>query len=260
MFIDWLPVALCGFYLLLTFGAPVALGSPRLLLDHPSIVLWGWITSLVTAMAALLGAMTLLIVRSIDRRIGANDINDWFITLIDVLGGWLAIAVLGFVIFRIGAAASELRAQRRQRDSGLLALQASATAVVIAGMPASRVVSPEKFIGVISTSQRVIFSSGLERALSPAQLGAAVSHEIEHVRGFHDTIRGIGSLALATAPGLSASKKLAQAARIATELIADDAAAKEFGAETVASALAAAYPDAVHTHERIERLRSAGRT
>lgn len=251
---DWLPVALIGVYLTLTFGAPLMFNTPALLLRRPTLLLWGWLSTLVISVICLLAALMMFIWRSVDRNIGANDINEWWWTLSDVLLGWLSVAVLGLLIFRVGAAAAELRAQRRGRDAQLQVLHASAVEADVEGMPAYIIESPERFIGVLSTSQRVMYSSGLASALTPLQLAAAVRHEIEHVRGFHDAIRGIGALAVATAPSFPASNSLARAARIATELIADDAAAAEFGAATTSAALAAAYPESEMTRERIDRL------
>jgi Zn-dependent protease with chaperone function len=257
-FLTWLPLILIGLYLVLTVLSPLLLGRPVLLLRHPRTVMWGWLISLVCALALLVTAMVMLVIRSVDRRIGANEVNDRWAALADVMLGWFAIAVLGLIVFRLGAAAAELRAVRQQRDAPLVILQATATEVEIAGIPAVRVESDARFIGVVSTNQVIMISSGLASALQADELAAAVRHEAEHVRGFHEVIRTIGSLAVAAAPVFPASTAMAQAARIATELIADDAAAREYGPETVARALALAYPASDHTAERIERLGRLG--
>ncbi|MEY4997650.1 MAG: hypothetical protein RLY59_1054, partial [Actinomycetota bacterium] len=57
-------------------------------------------------------------------------------------------------------------------------------------------------------------------------------------------------------PGFSASARMAQATRIATELIADDEAVKLYGPEVVAHALEAAFGTSPLIEERVARLRN----
>jgi hypothetical protein len=61
---------------------------------------------------------------------------------------------------------------------------------------------------------------------------------------------------MAVAPGFSASKRMAQATRITTELLADDAASEKFSKKIVAQALRASFGNSPLIEERVARLES----
>jgi Zn-dependent protease with chaperone function len=99
-------------------------------------------------------------------------------------------------------------------------------------------------------------SSQVVSTLSPELLQAALAHEQAHLDQRHGVIRAAGVLAMAVAPGFSASERMAQATRITTELLADDAAAQHFSKKKVAQALHACFGSSQLVEERIARLNS----
>jgi Zn-dependent protease with chaperone function len=116
--------------------------------------------------------------------------------------------------------------------------------------------SPEMVLMAVPSSQCIMVSSKVVSTLSPELLQAALAHEQAHLDQRHSVIRAAGVLAMAVAPGFSASERMAQATRITTELLADDAAAQHFSKKTVAEALQACFGSSPLVQERIARLES----
>jgi Zn-dependent protease with chaperone function len=106
-------------------------------------------------------------------------------------------------------------------------------------------------------SGRVVATTSMLERLDDDQLAAVVEHEYAHISHHHARTIAIANLAEAVAPAIGAGQGFGSAARITTELIADDVAAAECGREVTAEALLAAYPHAPGVIERAARLRAA---
>lgn len=86
---------------------------------------------------------------------------------------------------------------------------------------------------------RLVLTAGLVDLLTPPQLAAVVAHERAHLQSHHDLLLlpfQAWSVALGRLPGVDAARRAVAAL---AEMQADDAAARQVGADTVAAALAA---------------------
>jgi hypothetical protein len=210
------------------------------------------LTSLTVALGALVG-------RALRHHVEHVTNHDWLGPTIDTVLGWVAIAAFGLMTFRLGVAAQELRADTHARNLRLLMLLRNAEPLAVGNHHVLLVTSPLHVLGALPSRRQILLTSSLRDALTVPQLEAAVEHENTHLREHHATLRGIGHLAVAVAPIFSASTRMAQATRIATELIADDVAdrfaTKKYGPGVLADALLAAFPDSPDITERVARLR-----
>jgi len=251
----WLVILLMGIYVLITLGAAPVLARPALLSRHPQLVLWLWMLALALAALSLAVALGGLIQRSLRHETGTIAGAVWLGPLVDTLLGWGAIAALGLVLLRLGVAVSELRHRLFVTRRQLAYLQRSSERASFGDIGAWRVQSTTAMVGSDAGSRRIFFTTALEAQLTEDQLVAALSHERAHIKGHHAFLRHVASLASATAPAFTSSSEMARATRIATELVADDAAARQHGAATVADALAASFPNESFIAERVQRLR-----
>lgn len=251
---NWLAAALFGIYALITLVTPAVLARPVLVDRHPTSVLWGWVLSLLLAGASLLLALGILIQRSLRHEVDGVPNGVWLAPLVDTVLGWLSIAALGIILFRLGVAVSEMRASSRAAQLRLAVITSSGEPAPAVGMDALRVVSDIPLVGTVSSTGSIFFTSELEKVLTPDQLGAALEHERAHLRGRHAQLRMIASLAVAVAPLFRSTQEMARATRIATELAADDAATRTYGPSTVAEALSVSFPNEDFISERVQRL------
>ena len=99
------------------------------------------------------------------------------------------------------------------------------------------------------------------KRLSRDELAAVVAHETAHLRLHHRSVLRLSKLAGSVVPVFRATGSFSQVVRIATELAADDYAAKRCNPEVLAHALVITYPTASGIAERGFRLhaRSANR-
>jgi Zn-dependent protease with chaperone function len=84
----------------------------------------------------------------------------------------------------------------------------------------------------------VVITTGALQRLSPGQLDAVLAHERAHLAGKHHTLVAFAFAVRRSVPGVRLLKYADRETRRLVELIADDAAARESGAPTVAAALA----------------------
>lgn len=255
----WLVIAMMGIYVLITLGAAPLLAHPRLMSRHPKLILWLWVSALLTATLSLGIALTGLILRSLRHETNTIPGAVWLGPMVDTLLGWAAVAALGLVLFRLGVALAELRTRLYVARRQLAYLQRSSESTTHGQITAWRVDSATSMVGSDSQSRRIFYTTALEAQLSEDELVAALAHEQAHLRGHHALLRHIAALASATAPAFSSSREMARATRIATELAADDEAARRCGAETVARALRSSFPNEGFIDERVERLLSRER-
>jgi len=246
--------ALLALYLALTLLTPRVLASRRLLIDRPATLLRLWFTALTVASVSLLLALGIFIARALVHHGTHIPNHDIAGPLIDSLLGWLSIAVIGLIAFRLGVAAHEARALYRQIGDLLAPVISSAETTTVGELSAWVVDSPQPLVAALPQARRVVITSRILNDLTPPQLAAVVAHEESHLRHHHERVLALGSLVEAVAPAFLASNRMAQSCRIATELIADDDASRACGTATLASALEVAYPDAPGVSDRIARL------
>lgn len=249
-------VACClmAVYISTTLIAPRALRSASLLIERPRTLLCLWLGALGVATVSLLSALGIFIARALRHHLTHVPHHNIVGPLIDSILGWVSIAILGIIAFRLGVAAQELRAARRSMTELLSPIIAGAELLRVNDRKVWLVESPQRLIAALPQAHRVVVSSALREVLTPEELGAAVEHETSHLRRHHALILAIGSLAEAVAPGFLAGQRLAQSCRIATELIADDDAAKRCDRRVTAAALQSAYPDDPSIADRASRL------
>lgn len=251
-----LVVILFGIYALVTLIAPRVLVDPQLMNQRPRFVLIMWLISLGVAGISLLTALGGLVSRALMQHVEDPDYARIIIPILDHVFGWIALAALGILLFRLIAAVGELRTARAELLSQWSMISTSSQHHTIDGHSVHVIDVPENILMAIPSAHTIVASTGLMQALSPSELAAALVHEQTHINEHHQAIREAGVLAVAVAPGFSASARMAQATRIATELIADDEAAKKYGPEVVSHALVAAFGDSALIEERVARLRA----
>ncbi len=247
-------VALVIVYVAITLLAPALLARPEVLSRHPGAVLIWWFIFLGIASVSLIAALIGLVIRALRHHVSHIEGHGVLLPIMDNVLGWVAIAVLGIITFRLGAAVSEQRNLKSRHILEIDALTVGVSPQAINGVRVYTVESPKPFVAASPHLRGVIISDNLLNSLTDEQIAAVLTHEQKHLNGNHSTIRFLGAIALATAPGFTASTRMAQATRIATELIADDAAVTQCGAETVISALEACYADSDTVQLRIARL------
>lgn len=245
---------LMGTYLVLTLVAPRILHRPTFLIKHPRAALRLWLAALVLACSALVIALGVFIARALRHHIVHVEHHDIAGPLIDSILGWMAIAVIGIITFRLGVSATEIRTEYRATSDLLAPLISGATPISIGATLVWEVASLRPILAALPQARRIVISSTMLTRLNPEERLAAIAHEQSHLRHHHSRVLAIGALAEAVAPAFLAGQRLAQSSRIATELIADDDAASQCGAQATASALLAAYPDDESVADRAARL------
>lgn len=241
-------------YVAITLAAPALLARPTLIYKHPRAVLVWWFIFLLLAAASLITALIGLVIRALMHHVTHIEGHGVLMPILDNVFGWLALAVLGLLIFRLGAAVSDQKAMRREQNARLEMVTELSEHRELYGVNTYIVESPEIIISTVPSVQGVIISHAVLERLSPKELEAALTHEKAHLDGHHNRLRELGAIMVAVAPGFSATNRMAQATRIATELMADDVAAGVCGKENVAGALTKAYADKDLVQERILRL------
>jgi Zn-dependent protease with chaperone function len=247
-------VLLIALYAVISLTAPRILANPRLVSTRPRLVLVVWFIFLGVAALSLVTALLALIARALAQHVTDDNSARIIGPIVENVFGWLAVAVLGILVFRCGASLSELRAQNRQRADQFAAVSVLGERTELDGYHVLLFPSPEPLLMAVPTEHIIMMSSELAQSLSPELRAAALAHEQAHLDQRHDLIRAAGVLATAIAPGFSASTRMAQATRITTELLADDAAARRTSPAHVAQALVAAFGNSPLIVERVARL------
>ncbi|MEY2698246.1 MAG: hypothetical protein RL720_202 [Actinomycetota bacterium] len=247
-------VVLFAVYAAISLIVPRILADPQLVSKRPGFVLYTWFVSLGIAAISLLTALVGLVGRALAQHVDEVDAARIIVPILENIFGWIALAVLGILVFRFGAALGELRERRRELNEQFALLIPRGQITELSGHRVMIFESPEIILMAVPSANCIMVSSGIIAALSPELLNAALAHEQAHLDQRHGIIRAAGVLAMAVAPGFSASERMAQATRITTELLADDAAAKHFSKHTVAHALRASFGSSPLVEERIARL------
>ena len=249
-------VFLIAIYAAISLFVPRALANPELVSKRPGFVLYAWFISLGIAALSLLTALVGLVSRALAQHVVEDNSARIFMPILENVFGWIALGVLGVLVFRFGAALGELRAAKRKLDEQFAVLIPRGKITELSGHRVMIFDSSEMVLMAVPSANCVMVSSEIISTLSPELLQAALAHEQAHLDQRHGAVRAAGVLAMAVAPGFSASERMAQATRITTELLADDAAAQKFSRHTVAQALRACFGTSALVEERIARLES----
>lgn len=225
-------------FLFLGFAAGLLLVSPAVLtagrwqVRFPRTALTLWFGAFFAGLAAAAGS----VVAAVTTAIGAEVVSGGGAMLATVVA-WLSLVAVGAVITVVGAVSEPLAGLHRaevvaltplvfsrvQRKGFVLGVFAADTPVACA------VRKPERMI---------LVSTGMQEALTAAQLQAVLAHERAHLRGGHDWAVRIAQVNAACLPlRLPAGAALRRATALLIELMADDAAARQAGAVNLANAL-----------------------
>jgi hypothetical protein len=249
-----LGLALVAFGVTLAVIAPASLGMPRFVSQRPRTAMLAWTATLLVGSTFILVGLLLMIGVALSHHVEHVPAHSATIGLIESVLGWIAVAVLGFVAFRIGVAVSELRAQQSSADREIVSLLASGTATIIDDREVLRVTWSRPFVVASPQQNQVLFSSALEDALTAVQLSAALAHEWAHIDQRHAALLAIGRVTSSALPFVRANERMMQVMRISTELEADDIASRKCGRDATMAALRVAYPYETGVLERIERI------
>lgn len=244
-------------YIAITIITPQILGRTTLIVRFPAAIILLWLISLTASLLSLWHGTGLLISESIRRQVTGESINNWFSSVIGSILTWLSLAFLGVITFRIMAAIETLRAERASAIEEIAPLLRGATITEYRGIRVYEVSSNQPLIAAVPWANAIAISSELRKRVPPKLLEPAFEHELTHLRWHHSVLVSVAALAVTAAGGIRASRRFAQAVRIAVELTADDAASRRLGRLQVAESLAEVYPNDEQVSERIKRLRRA---
>ena len=246
-----------AFYLAITLITPQILGRTALIVRWPAAIMVLWLISLTASLLTLWYGTGLLISETIQRQVDGETITNWVSSVISSFLGWASLAFLGVITFRIMAAIEKLRAERASAIEEIAPLLRGATITEYRGTRVYEVSSNQTLIAAVPWANAIAISSELRKRVPPKLLEPAFEHELTHLRWHHSVLVSVAALAVTAAGGIRASRRFAQAVRIAVELTADDAASRRLGRLRVAESLAEVYPNDEQVSERIKRLRRA---
>lgn len=249
-------VVLIAVYAAISLFVPRLLAEPSLVSKRPAFVLYAWFISLTIAALSLLSALVGLIVLALAQHNEDDYTSSIVVPILINIFGWVAVGVLGILAFRFIAALGELRSARAEMAQRVALVVPSAEVTDLHGHRVAIVETTQPILMSVPSSNYILLSTQLKNSLDSELLQAALAHEQAHLDQHHSTIRAAGVLAMAVAPGFSASERMAQATRITTELLADDAAAQQYSKRTVAQALRASFGSSPLIEERVARLES----
>ena len=247
-------VVLIALYVAISLFVPRVLADPQLVSRRPGFVLYAWFISLGIAAASLLTALVGLIALALAQHSVEDYSSSIFVPILINVFGWVAVGILGILAFRFIAAMGELKTARDEMASRVALVIPSTGLTTLHGHSVAIVETTQPILMAIPSANYILLSTQLKDSLEPELLQAALAHEQAHLDQRHGTIRAAGVLAMAVAPGFSASERMAQATRITTELLADDAAAQKYSKHTVARALRASFGSSPLIEERVARL------
>jgi len=221
--------------------APVVLERGTWRVHHPELCLALWYLVFGSGVAAAVVGVGMAVVAGIRARM-TGEAEGWLSPVVDQLGAWGGLAVAGAVGSFVGAhVVGMVVAERRLRtDFSRLAAGARERAARLDGLVVHVVQSQEPFVCALRRGRgEVIVSSRIVEQLTPQQFAAVLGHERAHLRSFHDVALRIARLNAACLPGWRGPVAMERATGLLTELIADRAVARRFGAQVVADTLGA---------------------
>ncbi|HEV8559946.1 MAG TPA: M56 family metallopeptidase [Actinophytocola sp.] len=223
----------------------VGVGAPRLLrrIDatraDPLPLLAAWLLSVVGVLAAIVGAIVLLLVPDHGQaaahlrwRPVAHGAPPHAEELAGMLGAALLLALAArFVV--IIARTTRRRARVSREHLAVLRVGACRDAAGTLWLHHDR---PLAF-SLAGRPGMVVATEGLTRHLRAAEVGAVLAHERAHLRGRHHALITWVDAVTATLPFLPLFRDAPVAVRVLVELCADVAAARRYGVEALRSAL-----------------------
>jgi Zn-dependent protease with chaperone function len=218
---------------------------------HPKTALLAWFGAFFLGMALSAAALML----SVGGAMSASVSTPVFDGILLTLGGWLGLALFGALAFFVVSSAAPVVALERMSNATLASIATSREE--FASFTLVRFESSDEIAYAIPGRRPAIFiSSAMERALTPRQLLAVVAHEYAHLRQHHGFAVLVAKINAACLPGLNQGKSLNRATTLLVELAADDAAARQVGAASLANALVtlARSSGDQSMHLRAERL------
>ena len=251
-------LGLMVFYFALTALAPFALSHPRLLVSQPRLCLTLWKITFTLAAFTITTSLGLFIALALRHHVIHVSGHDSLAPFIDQILGWLAIGIVGVLAFRMGASVQDARTAVSQMNGEFRMVLAGSRVLRVNEQDISVIESSIPMVG--ARAGRVVATSAMIEKLTSTQLEIVVEHERSHIQRHHSRDIAVANIAEAIAPALTAGKGFASAARITTELIADDDAARVFGNRETADAILTAYPLEPGVSERAERLLASALT
>ncbi len=158
----------------------------------------------------------------------------------EVTAGWCSLAVLGAAGSLLATRWQPLALERRTTGALLRMLISSAgyRQQVRDGVEITFVDGERPMVlSLPGRPPRVLLTSRVEDELSPAALEAVVEHERAHLGQRHHWVTALTALNAACLPALLGAREFDRAARLLTELIADDCAKRRCGTGPLREAL-----------------------
>ncbi|MEJ2579708.1 MAG: M48 family metalloprotease, partial [Kineosporiaceae bacterium] len=220
--------------------APTVLGSARWSTRHPATALTLWCIAFAAGLLAPAVALVLVLVQTVGS--GRGGAESGTAVLVAALGSWAGLAGFGGLASLILTRAEPLSADHRRSDAALTLLAATATRhrEWIGRVQVLHVRSDLPLaVCLPGGGGRILLTTGLSEALSVGQRRAVIAHELAHLRGRHGWIARLVRLNAAVLPRFSGAPRFERTCGLLIELAADDAAARDCGADDVAGALRA---------------------
>lgn len=238
---------------LIAYALGVAIGGPRLLRDRswpersPRLAIGLWLSGCVSVIVALMLAGLALAVPSIPFSIRIGEalqacmmaIQAAYATpggaLLAATGTTFSVFIAVRAIFALGRSWTTAAAQRR----------AHRQAVALAGRHrpdlGALVVDCDQAAAycVPGRHHKIVLTSGALHALNAGQLAAVLAHERAHLRGRHHLLVGAAAGLAAAFPGIPIFRAAGEQIAVLSEMLADDAAAKDHRRATLATAMVA---------------------
>lgn len=249
-------LVLVGFTM--TAVSPLILARPEFVSRQPMGAMQAWVVTAVISAGATISGLLLMMGSALTHHVVHEPGNASISATVETIAGWIAVAIIGILAFRAGVAISELKADQDDDRRAIATLVLSASPIQLGRIRALQLDSNQPFIVALPRLHQVVLSRGLTDFLNSEQLVAAAEHEQAHLDRHHTRLLSLGRIASSSAPFVPASNHMFQVMRIATELDADDIAARRCGYEAVSQALGLTYPDEPGVAERVQRLLALG--
>ncbi|GED98578.1 M56 family metallopeptidase [Gordonia crocea] len=221
-------VALVAAALLIPAIGSAWLGTAQWQFAHPRAGLACWLAVHAAAATALAAAVAMTAVHAASGAVGGS------------VTPWLFVGVcVGLTLWMWQRSDVQFEAIRDERERFTAVAQtAGVTIGEYRDVPVRSIPGERLLVLAIPGRHRIIVvSQAANRALSAAQLTAAVAHERAHLHGRHDLVLRFADFQRRWLPGPLGGAALRRATAILIELIADDRAARESGAPALAGAL-----------------------
>jgi Zn-dependent protease with chaperone function len=217
-------LVLAALAIVLAGPAPWALTHLPDLRRTPRAAMVLWQSVALAGVLAALGAGLSLVTSQLD---GDSSVTSYAVTAIPLALTGLVLARLLLSGHRVGTDLRGLRRRHRQlvdllaedRDGVHVLEHEAPTAYCLPGL-----------------RSRVVVSSGTVQSLTPDELAAVLAHERAHVRARHDLVLEAFTVLQQAFPAVVTSRQALDEVRLLVEVLADRAARRRHGAESLMSA------------------------